>query len=231
VTAARALQAIILDFDGVIADSEPLHLRAFQATLADHGLALSADQYYSRYLGYDDLGMLEALARDRSLAWSAPELKALVAEKGVHLQAMLQNSSVLFPGAAEFIRSSAAEVPIGIASGAMKHEILQVIQAAGLAPCIALVVAAGDTPESKPSPAPYRLALEGLRERTGLDLDARRSVAVEDSRWGLASASGAGLRCVGVTSSYPAEELPGAELVVGGLADLTLDMLHQLCSS
>ena len=230
-TASGPLQAIILDFDGVIADSEPLHLRAFQAMLAAHGLALSADQYYSRYLGYDDVGMLEALAKDRGVRWSPPELVSLVAEKGVHLQAMLQNSSVLFPGAAEFIRRSAAEVPIGIASGAMKHEILQVIEAAGLAGCITLVVAAGDTPESKPSPAPYRLAFEGLRERTGLDLDPRRSVAVEDSRWGLASAGGAGLRCVGVTSSYPAEELPGAELVVGGLADLTLDMLHQLCSS
>ena len=230
-TASGPLHAIILDFDGVIADSEPLHLRAFQAMLAAHGLALSADQYYARYLGYDDVGVLEALAKDRGVRWSAPELVSLVAEKGVHLQEMLQNSSVLFPGAAEFIRLSATEVPIGIASGAMKHEILQVIEAAGLAGCITLVVAAGDTPESKPSPAPYRLALEGLRERTGRALDARRSVAVEDSRWGLASASGAGLRCVGVTSSYPAEELPGAELVVGGLADLTLDMLHQLCSS
>jgi beta-phosphoglucomutase len=231
VTAPRALQALILDFDGVIADSEPLHLRAFQRMLAAHGLALSADQYYSQYLGYDDFGMLEALARDRGLGWSGPELVALVAEKGIHLQTMLQSSAVLFPGAAEFIRRSAAEVPVAIASGAMKHEIVQVIDAAGLASCITLVVAAGDTPESKPSPAPYRLAFEGLRERTGLDLDPRRSVAVEDSRWGLASASGAGLRCVGVTSSYPAEELPGAELIVGGLADLTLDMLHQLCSS
>ena len=230
-TAPRALQALILDFDGVIADSEPLHLRAFQRMLAAHGLALSADQYYSQYLGYDDFGMLEALARDRGLGWSGPELVALVAEKGIHLQTMLQSSAVLFPGAAEFIRRSAAEVPVAIASGAMKHEIVQVIDAAGLASCITLVVAAGDTPESKPSPAPYRLAFEGLRERTGLDLDPRRSVAVEDSRWGLASASGAGLRCVGVTSSYPAEELPGAELIVGGLADLTLDMLHQLCSS
>jgi len=231
VTAPRTLQAIILDFDGVIADSEPLHLRAFQRILGAHGLALSADQYYSRYLGYDDLGMLEALAKDRGLQWSAPQLVALVTEKGAHLQAMLQSSSVLFPGAAEFVRRSAAEVPIGIASGAMRHEILQVIDAAGLADCITLVVAAGDTPESKPSPAPYKLAFEGLRERTGLDLHPRRSVAVEDSRWGLASASGAGLRCVGVTSSYPAEDLPGAELVVGGLADLTLDMLHRLCSS
>jgi beta-phosphoglucomutase len=56
-------------------------------------------------------------------------------------------------------------------------------------------------------------------------------VAIEDSRWGLESARGAGLRCVGVTNSYPAGELAGAELVVGGLKDLTLDALERLCSS
>ena len=230
-TASRPLHAIILDFDGVIANSEPLHLRAFQATLADHDVSLSPEQYYSHYLGYDDLGLFQVLARDRGLGWHERELVSLVAEKGVHMEALLRDSSVLFPGAAEFIRRSAKEVPVAIASGALKHEIVEIIEAADLARYITLVVAAGDTPESKPSPAPYRLAFEGLRERSGLDLHQRRTVAVEDSRWGLASASGAGLRCVGVTSSYAAEELPGAELIVGGLADLTLEMLDRLCST
>jgi beta-phosphoglucomutase len=56
-------------------------------------------------------------------------------------------------------------------------------------------------------------------------------VAIEDSRWGLDSARGAGLRCVGVTNSYPAHELPGAELIAGGLAELTLDALDRLCAN
>jgi beta-phosphoglucomutase-like phosphatase (HAD superfamily) len=53
-------------------------------------------------------------------------------------------------------------------------------------------------------------------------------VAIEDSRWGLESAAGAGLRCVAVTNSYPANELTGAELVVDGLGALTLPMLDRL---
>jgi beta-phosphoglucomutase-like phosphatase (HAD superfamily) len=55
-------------------------------------------------------------------------------------------------------------------------------------------------------------------------------VAIEDSRWGLVSARDAGLRCVGVMNSYPASELPGAELVVEGLNTLTLEMLDNLVS-
>jgi beta-phosphoglucomutase len=227
----RHLQAIIFDFDGVIANSEPLHLRAFQGALGEDGVTLGADEYYARYLGYDDVGMFERLGADRGLGWSARHVTALVARKGVKLEALLHAGAVLFPGAADFIRHAAAAVPIAIASGALRHEILEIVGAAGIADLFTAIVASGDTPDSKPSPAPYRLAFEQLAERRGLDLDPRRTVAIEDSRWGLASAQGAGLRCVGVTSSYPAHELPGAELTAGGLGDLTLESLDQLCST
>jgi beta-phosphoglucomutase len=224
----RALQAIVFDFDGVIADSEPLHLRAFQQALAGEGIELTPQEYYSRYLGFDDVGVFEALARDRGIAMSDRHVTTLVARKGTCLQQMIQEGSVLFPGAREFIRAAAAAVPIGIASGALRHEIDEIVEAAGVGDLFSVIVAAGDTPQSKPSPAPYLLAFERLREASGDGLAPRRCVAIEDSRWGLESAQGAGLRCVGVTNSYPAHELPGAELIVDGLKELTLPMLDRL---
>jgi beta-phosphoglucomutase len=226
-----ALQAIIFDFDGVIADSEPLHFRAFQQALAEDGLELAPKEYYARYLGYDDVGMFQAFGEDRGLALDAARVKELVARKGVKLQAMMSAGSVLFPGAADFVRAAAQAVPIAIASGALRHEIVEIIEASGVSDLFAAIVASGDTPESKPSPEPYRLAFERLRETTGTALDPRRCVAIEDSRWGLESARGAGLRCVGVTNSYPAEELTGAELVVSGLQTLTIEALDRLCAS
>lgn len=227
----RPLQAIVFDFDGVIADSEPLHLRAFQQALAEEGIELTAQEYFSRYLGYDDVGAFEALARDRGVAMSDRQITALVARKGIRLQEMMQAGSVLFPGVTEFIREAAAAVPIGIASGALRHEIDEIVEAAGVAELFSVIVASGDTPESKPSPAPYLLAFERLREASGNPLDPRRCVAIEDSRWGLESAQGAGLRCVAVTNSYPAHQLPGAELVVDGLKELTIPMLDRLITS
>ena len=226
-----ALQAIILDFDGVIADSEPLHLRAFQQALADEGIELSSGDYYARYLGFDDVGMFQALARDRGIAMSERQVTALVAHKGEKLESLLQGGQVLFPGAVAFIRTAAAAVPLAIASGALRHEIMEILEGAGVVELFTAIVAAGDTPESKPSPAPYRLAFEQLEKRTAQTLESRRCVAVEDSRWGLESARGAGLRCVGVTNSYPAAQLHGAELVVSGLGALTLDALDRLCAS
>ena len=226
-----ALQAIVFDFDGVIANSEPLHLRAFQRTLEGDGLALTAEDYYARYLGYDDVGLLQALARDRRIPLTDGEIAGLVAKKGTALQALLHADAVLFPGAADFIRTAAGHVPIAIASGALRHEILEILNAADLTHLFATIVASGDTPQSKPSPAPYLLAFDRLRLESSRDIDPRRCVAIEDSRWGLESARGAGLRCVGVTTSYPAAELPGAELVVGGLDELTVPTLDRLCAS
>jgi beta-phosphoglucomutase len=225
----EALQAIVFDFDGVIADSEPLHLRAFQQTLAEEQIELTGRDYYARYLGYDDVGLVQMLAADRGIAMSDREITALVARKGARLQELLRGDHVLFPGAVAFIRAAAARVPVAIASGALKHEIEEITEAAGIRHLFTAVVSSGDTPQSKPSPAPYLLAFERLRRASGRNLDPRRSVAIEDSKWGLESARGAGLRCVGVTSSYPAAELDGAELVVDGLNALTLSALDRLC--
>jgi beta-phosphoglucomutase len=223
------LHAIVFDFDGVIADSEPLHLRAWQQELAEEGMPLSREEYFERYLGYDDVGMLEALTRDRGVPMTSGHITALVARKGEKLQAMLNAGEVLFPGAAAFVRSAAAAVPIAIASGALRHEIVQIVEGAGLGDLFTTIVASGDTPESKPSPAPYLLAFEQLRQAAGNHLDPKRCVAIEDSVWGLESARGAGLRCVGVTTSYAADQLAGAELIVDGLNALTIPALEDLC--
>jgi len=225
----KALQAIILDFDGVIADSEPLHFEAFRRTLAEEGIELDRATYYDRYLGFDDRGLFQALVRDRGLDAGTDWAPAMVARKGEKLQELLDAGTVLFPGAAEFITAAAERVPLAIASGALRREIEQIVGAVGLQRHFTTIVGAEDTPESKPSPEPYRLAFERLRRDTGRDLDPARTVAVEDSHWGLESARGAGLRVVGVTTSYAAGELPGAELVAPGLDRLSLDELDRLC--
>ena len=57
------LQAIIFDFDGVIANTEPLHFAGLHQTLKEIGIELTEPEYYAEYLGYDDRGcILAALA-------------------------------------------------------------------------------------------------------------------------------------------------------------------------
>jgi HAD superfamily hydrolase (TIGR01509 family) len=227
----RALQAIVFDFDGVIADSEVLHLRAYQQVLAPEGITISNDEYFDKYLGYDDVGVFKALGRDKGVPMDDGRVKELMARKSDRYDELSAAGDMLFPGAADFIRAAAAAVPIAIASGALTHEIEDILDRAGLRSLFKVIVGADQTERSKPHPEPYQTAFDRLRLLTGRDLIPWRSVAIEDSRWGLASARAADLRCVAVTNTYKADELrPDAELVVAGLHALTLDALDTLCA-
>jgi beta-phosphoglucomutase len=230
--ALRALQAIVFDFDGVIADSERLHLRSYQEILAPEGITMTSEDYFNRYLGYDDVGVFKAVGRDNGVSMDDGRVAELIARKGRRYESLTAAGEMLFPGAADFIRSAvAAAVPIAIASGALTHEIEDVLERASLRQLFPVIVGADQTERSKPHPEPYQAAFERLRSHTGRDLIAWRSVAIEDSRWGLVSARGADLRCVAVTNTYSEAELRAdAELIVPGLHALTLEALDRLCA-
>jgi beta-phosphoglucomutase-like phosphatase (HAD superfamily) len=226
------LRAIVFDFDGVIANSEPLHFQAFRDVIAEEGLRLSERDYYARYLGFDDVGAFEAMLGDRGAPAGRERVAGLAARKAVRLEILERDTSVLFPGAADAVRRAAAALPIAIASGARGEEIRRVLDREDLGACFTAIVAAEDTPVSKPSPDPYLRALALLREAAGLaDLAAREVVAIEDSRWGLQSARAAGMRTVAVTNTYTATELAAAaDLVIGSLEAMDLDSLAAICA-
>ena len=193
---------------------------------------MSTEDYFDRYLGYDDVGVFKAVGRDTACAMDDGRVAELIARKGQRYESLAAAGEMLFPGAAEFIRTAvAASVPIAIASGALTHEIEDVLERAGL------------RRSSRSSSAPIRpSAASRIRSRikrrsrdcartpAAISI-AWRSVAIEDSRWGLVSARGADLRCVAVTNTYSEAELRAdAELVVPGLHALTLDALDALCA-
>jgi beta-phosphoglucomutase len=227
----RLPHAVVFDFDGVLADSEPLHMRTAQLALAEIGVTLTAQDYYARYLGYDDLGMVARISEDFGLGLDDVAAQAVVARKAALMPEALRAAPVLFPGAAECVRRLARDVPLAIASGALRSEIQLVLDAHDLADAFRCIVAAGETPRSKPAPDPYARAMELLQAQGLVPANGqapRGSVAIEDSHWGLASARAAGLRCVGVATSYPASELAAADLVVTTLEGIDLPRLSAL---
>ena len=216
------IRAVVFDFDGVIADSEPLHLRALQEVLAPLGLAVERDEYYARYLGYDDVGAFRAIAADRGLTLTLEEVRSHIEAKSIIYQSLLSGDGVLYPGARACVEQLASAYPLGIASGALRHEIEAILRAGGLGQYFRFIVASGETPAGKPAPDPYlqAAALHGLEPSA--------CVAIEDSRWGIESARGAGMRCVGITHTYPASELSAADVVVAGLDQFTPELIRTL---
>jgi beta-phosphoglucomutase len=222
------LKAIVFDFDGVIANSEPLHFAAYRDVLAADGISLTERDYFDKYLGYDDEGAFQTIGRDNGRRWSGEHVADMIVRKSVRMGELTDSISILFPGAADVVRRAAREVPIAIASGALRHEIVGCLRREGLDRLFTAIVAAEDTPVSKPSPEPYRLAVARLRESLGA-LEPRECVAIEDSRWGLQSASAAGLRTVAVGQTYDAASL-SADLVVDRITELDFEQLRAILS-
>lgn len=220
------LHAVFFDFDGVIADSEPLHLRAYQAVLKDDGIELSHDDYHKRYLGYDDVGLFQALAKDRGLVAGTDRIDNWIEAKSEIVEKLLSGDSVLFPGAVACVERCAKSVPLAIASGALEPEIEIVLEHAGIRDCFQAIAAASDGVRGKPAPDLYLLAMAKLREVESLQ--PAYCIAIEDSHWGLEAAHKAGLRTVAVTHTYPAAELGGADLVVDKLSEITIPLLRSV---
>jgi HAD superfamily hydrolase (TIGR01509 family) len=219
------IRAVVFDFDGVIANSEPLHFRAYRDVLLGRGVTLTERAYYDHYLGYDDVGAFRAIGDDLGAQLAEHDIAELVARKAVRMEELERAASVLFPGARSAIERTAARWPLAIASGALKAEILRVLDRESLHQFFRVVVSAEDTPASKPDPAPYLRAVELLRSSLP-DLRASECITIEDSRWGLMSARSAGLHTIAVTHTYPERELAdSADTVVTHLDQLTEDLL------
>lgn len=205
----------------MLADSEPLHLRSYQEILAPHGITLTPEQYCARYLGFDDEGAFRKIAADYGLPFGEEQIEVLTRQKTHHFQALVSGTNVLYPGARTCVERLGPVWPLGIASGALRHEIELMLKGAGLSDAFRFIVAAGETERTKPSPDPY------LRAAKLHGVPPAECLAVEDSHWGLMSAADAGMRTIGITHTYPREALALADVIVDSLDELTADVIRR----
>ncbi|MCW5829365.1 MAG: HAD family phosphatase [Deltaproteobacteria bacterium] len=219
------IQAVLFDFDGVMVDSEPLHLRLFQRVLAGDGIDLTRELYYARYLHLDDEGLFRAVYEDTGRPVSEKHLHELVQRKeDIFMEEALHGEGQvrMFPGVADLVRDLHHEgVPVAVASGALASEINPILEHFGLRGCFTAVIGARECGRHKPHPEPYERAFGAMvTERTGTGPVPviTRALAIEDSAGGLQSARAAGCRVMAVTNTYPAERLrPLADVVVDRL--------------
>ena len=223
------MDALVFDFDGVVVDSEPIHLAAFSQVLRKIGIALTKAQYFGRYLGYDDHDCFLAVMKDNGRPCTEDQIAQMIAEKTAIVQKVLAESVGPLPGAVALISAAAdKEMPLAICSGALRAEIVLAAGQIGVLKHFAQIVSARDVAKGKPDPEGYLLALRGLSEATGRTLEPRRCFAIEDSPAGIASAKAAGMKVLAVTNSYPADELAQADHVATSLEDVTVESLDAL---
>ncbi len=194
--------AVIFDMDGVLFDSEPLHIRAWQAIMAPRGWTFEAS-WYLRWVGIPDWKFAAYLHGEFGLGATAAELLHLKRE---HYLAITSAELLPFPGVPEGLHALCARgIPIAVATSSNRENSHHTLNCTGLAGYFPVLVSAEDVAKHKPEPDPF------LRAAELLGTPPAQCTVIEDSPTGIRAARAAGCQVLGVTSSHDTANLAAAD--------------------
>ncbi len=201
-----AVSAITFDFNGTLSNDEPVLCGIFQRLFHERGRPLSEQEYFDELAGLSDEAIVALwLGRDY------PDVPGAVAERIRRYRELVADGSTIEPPVRAAVRYAAARVPVAIVSGAALEEIEPVVEAAGLASLFQTIVSSDAVSAGKPDPESYLEVLERLA------VPAAEAVAFEDTESGIASAKGAGMRCIAVRGTLAPRRLAAADELIDGI--------------
>jgi HAD superfamily hydrolase (TIGR01509 family) len=226
------LRAVIFDFNGIIVDDEPIHFELFQRVLNEEGINLTEQDYYNRYLGFDDRGAFSTAYREHGRGLSQSELAQLIERKAAYYREDIKSKMRVFPGVQTLVPELAKKLPLAIASGALRNEIEIILSSIGLLAYFYAIVSAEDVTQGKPEPEIFLKALAQLNAAFDNDHPIRPAecLVIEDSREGIRGARRAGMKCLAVTNSHPVELLNEANSIVDSLEGISQPQLEAIWS-
>jgi HAD superfamily hydrolase (TIGR01509 family) len=218
----RAVEALVFDLDGTIADTESVEYDAIRRVWADHGLDYPIERW-AHVVGQSwSPGWITELAAEAAAAVDADTAHASKRRYHDELLAAL----VLRPGVAALIAdASAAGIPLAVASNSDSVWVEHVLEQLGLLSKFVAITTIDHVAQGKPHPEPFLAACARVGARPG------RAVAFEDSATGVASAVTAGLFTVACPGPLTAgHDISAADLVVASLEEVTLAGLEAALS-
>ncbi|MFH1613675.1 MAG: HAD family phosphatase [Planctomycetota bacterium] len=225
-------RAALFDFDGVIVDSEPVHLKAFNMVLAAFDIEIPLQDYRSYYLGLTDYDCFDSATQRHGVTLDEIQLHKLIRQKCDIYAQMTGEVLPVTHGIVDFLTMlKNSNVRIAICSGATRRDVEYTLELGQLGRFFETIVTVEDVKSGKPDPEGYLLALNRLNsadtERVILPGDC---VVIEDSQWGLRAAKSAGMLVVAITNSYPPEALAEADKIISSFSDLAMEDLHEICN-
>ncbi|MGC0151972.1 HAD family hydrolase [Chromobacterium vaccinii] len=202
--------ALLLDLDGTLANSNPLHYQAFSTLLAENGKTLTPELYHRDIVGGSNAGIMRALFPERDQATH----RAMAERKEALFRASVTTLEPT-PGTHElFAWAQRRGFPIAVVTNAPRANAELMLERLGLASQVAALVIGEELAAAKPDPLPYLTGLARVSAR------ADRACAFEDSPSGIRAARAAGLPTFALRSALPAESLlaAGADAVIDDFA-------------
>ena len=194
------LQALLLDFDGTLVDSEPLHYECWSATVRPYGAAISWPDYHRRMVGVSDRECGRILLQEAGHNPTENLVDFLCAEKKRVYRDRFCRELTLASEVVELVAGCARALPVAVVSSSLVSEVEPFLAQVGLRDSLRFLVCGDHVSRLKPHPEPYLRALE-LLNRNSVTIGAGNCLVFEDSDSGVASAEAAGMRVERVRSS------------------------------
>ena len=214
--------AVIWDMDGVIVDTAPYHLGAWQYVFQKRGVNFT-DRDFKRNFGQrNDTIIRNALGENTTQS----DINVIASEKEDYFRRTVAQNIKPLPGAIKLIKALSEDgFKIAIASSAPIENIRLLIGNLGIGDCFHHIVTGRDVTEGKPSPQGFLLAAQRL------GVEPEHCIVIEDAVAGVAAAKRAGMHCLAVTNTHPRERLGEADLVVDSLEEVSVIDLERLVTS
>jgi HAD superfamily hydrolase (TIGR01509 family) len=198
-------KALLFDIDGTLTDTDALHLEAFNEVLGPHGHAFDHARFTRELQGFSNASISE-----RFLPGQPPERQTIImGEKEQAFRKLVAGRIQPLPGLMALLAlADRANVPMVAVTNAPRLNAEMLLSGLGIADRFKVLVIGDELPHGKPHPMPY---LEGLR---AVGAAPKASVAFEDSRSGVQSASSAGIATIGIRTSLTHVDMVGAGAVM-----------------
>ncbi len=207
-----SIKGIIFDLDGVLFDTEPLHRVAWIDTLKEFGFEISDDELIE-WTGIPCQLLAAAMEERWESRYSKEEFLSVKEKQFFRL---IEERQSVFDGLPGYLAAVSARVPLAVASSSGGVAVRKLLEMADILRYFKGMVCYEDVEHHKPDPEAY------LRAASLLGLQPANCIAVDDSPSGCRSASAAGMITLGITGSFPREEL--------GTADHFFDSTNNACS-
>jgi HAD superfamily hydrolase (TIGR01509 family) len=178
--------AYIFDCDGTLADTMPLHYRAWQRVVGGLGGRFPEDLFYA--LGGRSTEEIFAVLRDQQ-GLAVPDLAQAVQLKERYFMELLPEVQPI-RAVVDIARRSHGRIPLAVASGGPRSNVVPTLTAIGVAALFPVIVCVEDYARAKPCPDPF---LEAARR---LGVEPSTCLVFEDSPLGLQAAEAAAMQWV-----------------------------------
>jgi beta-phosphoglucomutase len=204
-------KAVLFDFDGVLIDSMPAHIKAWQAVFSEYGVKISEDEIKLRE--GEKAGISGRLmARKYNLNLSEEQMKRLLERKRA---LYAENAPAgMISGAYELLRSLKEKgYKLGLVTGSVWRNLKLVLKPEEIA-LFDCIITSEEAVNSKPHPEPY------LKASSGLKIAPKECLVIENAPLGIEAAKSAGMKVVAITSTLAREKLKSADWVVDSLSEI-----------